>query len=223
MQEHAWPIASKSFRSTFEPLLDALYPPFCVGCGTDGSWFCRSCLTALSPAWSASRENGFLQCHLGSYADPLVRRLITTFKYRSAFCLGGAMREWVRRAGTPPRGLLEGDPVWIPVPTDETRSRSRGGDHALLIAQIVQSATAPQGVVKPVLIRTRKTDANALLPSNEARRGNLRGVIAATEPITRPCVLVDDVFTTGATALACVKALRSVGATDIRVFTLAHG
>ena len=60
----------------------------------------------------------------------------------------------------------------------------------------------------------------------KARRENLRGAFVTRKPVEfrgKRLVLVDDVFTTGATLDGCAKVLVQAGATDVNVLVLARG
>ena len=75
------------------------------------------------------------------------------------------------------------------------------------------------------LQRIRWTEPQVNLPAHE-RPGNVRGAFAMerqAEVAGKRVVLVDDVFTTGATTDACARVLRKAGAEDVVVFTLARG
>jgi predicted amidophosphoribosyltransferase len=81
-------------------------------------------------------------------------------------------------------------------------------------------------VLKRALVRTRETPSQTIL-SREQRQANLCGAFAAGEDssavIGRKVLLVDDVYTTGATASECSRALLAAGAGAVYVVTLATG
>jgi predicted amidophosphoribosyltransferase len=72
-----------------------------------------------------------------------------------------------------------------------------------------------------LLERTRRTEQQARL-GREARHDNVADAFVVRRSSKGRLVLVDDVVTTGATALACVKALKSAGLTPIAVVALAR-
>ncbi len=132
------------------------------------------------------------------------------------------------------RALLRGETVFceylahtvlVPVPLHARRLRERGFNQSLLLAKAF-AAEANGARVEELLQRVRDTQTQTRL-NRKQREENMRGAFAmkngkVAEPQKR-YVLVDDVFTTGATLNACARALRRGGAERIDVATLAHG
>jgi ComF family protein len=107
--------------------------------------------------------------------------------------------------------------TWVPL--SRRRRARRGFDQAELLAR----AVAPRlGMpVVPLLRRVRDTPAQARRPAGQ-RRGSLAGAFRAVVPAPRQVLLVDDVLTTGSTAMACADALRERGARRVVVLTAAR-
>ncbi|AFL86681.1 putative amidophosphoribosyltransferase [Terriglobus roseus DSM 18391] len=77
-------------------------------------------------------------------------------------------------------------------------------------------------LVQRVLVRARKTDSQFLLSPTQ-RRENVRGAFAVRgDVIGQNILLVDDVYTTGATVAECTRVLLKAGAQSVRVATLAR-
>ena len=75
-----------------------------------------------------------------------------------------------------------------------------------------------------ILVRKKKTDSQTGL-GREKRKSNVKGAFAVKSPQKikeKRILLVDDVFTTGATTEECAKVLVNSGATDVHVLTLAR-
>lgn len=108
------------------------------------------------------------------------------------------------------------------VPLAQLRRRSRGYDQAQLLATQMASFLALP--YRGTLVRLRETKAQAKL-SREQRLLNVVGAfrINADSVAGKRVLLVDDVYTTGATVKECSRVLLQAGAQSVVVFTLARG
>ncbi len=168
----------------------------------------------------------------GSYESGL-RELIHLLKYNGvrpvAKVLGRMLAEaLIRIEPAFERLTFEQEPILvIPVPLHKTKRRQRGFNQAELIARAALKfhlASARFQLAPDLLLRTRDT-ASQIGLSGHARRANLRGAFAverAAEVTGREVVLVDDVYTTGATATECARVLRRAGASKVWVATVAR-
>ena len=110
----------------------------------------------------------------------------------------------------------------IPVPLHWVRRWQRGFNQAELLARAVGQRHG-LAMLPRALIRVRPTPPQQ--GDAEARRRNVRDAFHARQPkeVTgKRLLLVDDVFTTGATANACATALSHAGAAALGVLTLAR-
>ncbi len=143
---------------------------------------------------------------------------IKRFKYNRRLDMLPVMQEWLRR----PRCLelvQEADLV-APVPLHPNRLKQRGFNQALLLARAFPEAH----LEKELLIRVRPTPPQTGLNPKE-RRANVKGAFAVPRPGLvkgKRVLLVDDVFTTGATVKECAKVLRKAGALRVDVLTVAR-
>jgi len=113
--------------------------------------------------------------------------------------------------------------VIVPVPLHPKRLRWRGFNQSLILSnEVGKQWRIP---VDPfLLVRTADTNPQTQLPQ-EARRRNVRGVFALGVPrwVKKQNVLVvDDVYTSGATVNECSRTLLRAGAKEVRVLTLAR-
>lgn len=197
-------------------LLSLLAPPRCVACG-DGCQasrsLCRGCQAALArarPAWGAPPSLDVCWS-AGSY-DGVVRALVTALKFGSLTTVGRVAAEAMARA---PQELLDG--VLVPAPPAPRRLRRRGFDPAREIARALSAAT---GLPLRECLRREDGPRQVGRPRAERTSRPPRVHLAATPPAR--VVLVDDVWTTGATLTACARALREGGSTRVVAVTLAH-
>lgn len=195
--------------------------PHCTTCGypffgavAEAGRECPHC-AGLVPQYREGRTATLLQ-------GP-VRRLVHGIKYESALHLLADVRTLVR-ANPHFREHLAGARL-VPVPLHRLKLRDRGYNQAELLARCF-AEVAPGATVAPLLERVVWTSTQTRL-DRQARRENLKNAFALAKgaPVipTARHVLVDDVFTTGATLNACAVALRRAGVTSIDVATLGHG
>ena len=109
--------------------------------------------------------------------------------------------------------------VVVPVPQARERSLARGYHPAGRLARQVASRCALP--VEPFLARPRGSPRQRGLTHAERRR-NVAGAFVAHGAIPHRVLLVDDVYTTGATANAAASALRKAGARRVDVVTFAR-
>jgi ComF family protein len=124
-----------------------------------------------------------------------------------------------------PRDTVEEARWVVPVPTSAARLRERGYNQAALLAR---GYAAHIGLVarEDLLRRVRATSTQTALHPGE-RRANVARAFAvppsgAAELHGEHVILVDDVWTTGATALSCVEALVEAGTRAVSVATFAR-
>jgi predicted amidophosphoribosyltransferase len=108
----------------------------------------------------------------------------------------------------------------IPIPLGARRLRERGYNQSERIAQAI-AARAGLMVRPGVLSRVRETPTQTAL-TPEARHANVAGAFRATGAAGLRCVLVDDVFTTGATLAEAGAALAEAGAAGVEAVTFAR-
>jgi ComF family protein len=176
---------------------------------------CRAC--AEWPPYLRAVRSAFV---MGDAVRPLVHAL----KYRGWSAAADPMA--ARMAALPwPEDVRDEAPVVVPVPTTRSRLRERGYNQAALLADALARRTG-RAFDPQTLERTRETGSQTALHPGE-RRANVAG--AFTVPAGREgavagrhVLLVDDVWTTGATALACAAALVGAGARVVSVATFAR-
>jgi len=111
----------------------------------------------------------------------------------------------------------------VPIPLHRTRLRERGFNQAELLARIVAEHFSI-ALVKNSLKRVKLTRSQTDLSETE-RRKNVKGAFQARDKMIfrdKEILLVDDVYTTGATVGEAARVLKKAGAKDIYVFTLAR-
>ena len=215
-------------------LLDLLFPRHCVVCGADGDVLCRACSTELrrlgSPlcercgaptAWPVERCrecNGrriaYAHARAAVAYDEAAKRLVGAWKERGQRGLARIAAEIVDDVVPRP------DAYTITfVPADDNRMLRRGHNPAQRLAAEVGARWQLPAVA---LLRRSPGVAPQRGLSLAERRSNVRGVFQATGAAPGAVVLVDDVYTSGATVSAAATALRKGGARRVEVVTFAR-
>ena len=119
--------------------------------------------------------------------------------------------------------LAEADSI-VPVPLHASRERERGFNQAVVLARELARATKLP-IDEYSLVRRVHTERHRAGMDARARRDSVGGTfeVRRPEPIAgRRVLLIDDVFTTGATVSECAAVLKSAGAADVYVLTIAR-
>jgi ComF family protein len=192
--------------------LDFLYGLGCHACGiplpeaTAPESLCGACIAGAPPLTHMRAALAY---------DDLSKPMVLAMKHAGRKDGVGVFAAWMLEAAPFVRSAHQ----IMPVPLHWTRLWTRGYNQAAWLAQAVAARShvtfAPQG-----LVRKRRTPSqNGLSRAGRAR--NVAGAFAVTRDVKgQHIVLVDDVFTTGATLYACAKALLRAGAVQVDGVTL---
>ncbi|MEX2210718.1 MAG: double zinc ribbon domain-containing protein [Gaiellaceae bacterium] len=215
-------------------LLDLILPRRCAGCARAGIELCEACLAALprlrhplcarcgAPTlWPvrrcrecAGRRLAFATARSALAYDESVRRIVAGWKEHALRGLAAIAATLV--AELIPRPAVDAIAF---VPADPDRGLKRGHDPpAALAALLAERWELP---VIPMLERRSPAPRQRGLALPERRR-NVRDAFAACRAPPTRVVLVDDVYTTGATASEAARSLLRAGARRVEVVTLAR-
>lgn len=210
--------------------MDFVFPARCVACRVPGHWWCGDCdATAVlirQPACAAcnrltvrgeyckrcSRSFSLSGVLAGTYYRGPVTAALKALKYRHATQLAPALAAFqivaLARLRTLRRSIL------VPLPLHPARLRQRGHNQAYLLANPISRATGIP--LRTDLGRIRNTRSQTGL-TRQQRLINTAGAFRWLGPPLEgeTVVLVDDIYTTGATLDAAAEACRRAGARQV--------
>jgi competence protein ComFC len=234
------------FNKTKEFILDILFPKFCLNCGREGQYLCPDCFFLVG-----IMENQYcLFCKIPKvvvngrtclfcrrersldgllfsvpYENRIIKKLISKFKYGSAKDLATTISFFAL-------WHLELSGKWgkfsdfyiIPAPLHPKKLKARGFNQSEEIAKKIALFTGLP-ILEKTLLKIKNTAAQAEL-NKEQRQKNLKGAFLCAQPETikdKKIILIDDVFTTGATMEECASTLKKAGAKEVWGLAIARG
>jgi len=214
----------KIIKPTFDYLKDVLFPVFCFGCGKEGIWVCEECYKTIDTKGIFGHHHIAITPY---NEDWLIGKIVRNFKYDYVEELSLVIERLIRNFVSKNREMFANIDNVVPVPLHKKREAERGFNQSEIIADYV-SRVINKPVIK-CLTRHRNTEHQARL-NREKRLVNVTDAFIfvdygrkSVNNIHSRVLLVDDVYTTGATMRECEKALKNSGALDVRGFSLARG
>ncbi|MGE3370203.1 MAG: ComF family protein [Rhizobiaceae bacterium] len=225
-----------------------LFPPMCAGCRrlvSEPGTLCGQCwpkLRFLERPWcpvlgtpfAYDMGEGFLSAEAIANPPPferaraavaysgVARRMVQGLKYNDRTELAPWMAGWMMRAG---EELIAESEVVVPVPLHWRRFLARRFNQSAELARAI-GRKAARPFAPAALKRVRATAHQVGLPERR-REENVRGAFRVPEAqeidvAGRRVLLIDDVYTTGATVAAATRALKRGGARAVDVLTFAR-
>lgn len=238
----------RSFQKTAIAVLDLILPPRCIGSGdivdsqgtiSSGFWqelhfieapFCALCGTPFSLDIEAGSlcascietEPEFDSARAAVIYNDASRKAVLDFKYGDRLHAVKTFVPWMQRAGQAQINLCD---MIIPVPLHPRRLWGRRFNQAALLAQEI--ARLNKKLHLPHLLRRQRFTTTQKGLTRKERQINVRNAFIISKGLDnilagKNILLIDDVFTSGATLNECARVLKTSGAQTVHVLTIAR-
>jgi len=237
-----------SYAKLLESVIDTILPPRCAGSGdiveiqgavSPNFWdklqfiekpFCKRCAIPFN---FESDENAICPHCLAE--DPFYdesraavvyndasRRIILNFKFNDKTHYVHTFVPWMLRAG---KELIDKSDYIIPVPLHPKKLRMRKFNQSALLAHEISKKTGVKYIPEG-LIRIKNTTPQKGL-NKKQRLENISGAFAIADDYldafaNKNILIIDDIFTTGATLNECARILKNAGALNVYILTIAR-
>lgn len=201
-------------------ILRLLFPPKCIFCGTllgkgeDG--FCKKCgELELAEKNAVTKGEFFDRGYFALWYEGDVRKTLHRFKFSGKQNYAPPLARIMQQV-MPQDGRYD---IITAVPTNPKNIQKRGYNHAALLAKELSVLTGVE--YKECLKKTRNTDPMFGLKPHSRRANVLDAFEAKGDFAGARILLVDDIFTTGATASECARILKLNGAAVVELIVIA--
>ncbi len=232
----------KIIKRSISFFLETIFPRFCIGCEKEGSYICNDCVLFLSEARllcsacgkdSRSGKN-HLVCNRSELNglvslwdhESVIKQAIERIKVGGVFHILEELTEYFlflaqrdqKRLSSFLRFIIDEETVVTFVPLGSQRKKERGFDQSEILADYLARSL---GKKKEVLLkRVRETEPQDNLEKEE-RRLNVKDAFSFVGSKTDKVVIIDDIWTSGATMKECCRVMRENGVREIWGFTIA--
>lgn len=234
----------KRAKKLFRTSLDIFFPKLCISCGRRDTFLCEDCFSLIEinpyrycfcqmPKRLIGKYETCSSCPAGhlnriysatSYDGEVIRKVISEFKYRFqlkdlSIPLAILMLLHLKEVDFD----FKPEMIIVPVPVYKSRERWRGFNQSKLIAELIAEATHLP-YCHDNLIKIKKTKPQVGLKRKD-RQDNIKGCFSVVDSSTfknKTVLLIDDVYTTGATMEECAKVLKEAGARYVYGITAAR-
>lgn len=190
-------------------LLDFVFPSRCAVCEALGPNLCEGCQEVLKPS-PHSFTRGPVSGQAATYFSPEASKLLVAFKDRGQSALVRELAKLITPLVSELEPFREGVYL-VPAPSRAENFSRRGFLPGLLLAQALADLTTNARVLNCLVLAKDTRDQVGL--SSDERKANLAGSIRLNQSMLgKPCFVVDDICTTGATLIEAWRALSAGGA-----------
>ena len=199
------------------------YCPLCEARTADAK-LCFSCNLILNNTQNKFHLDRLI--HPFPYKDWPIQKIIKAFKYHFIkdleIPIGRLMTNYLEKVK---KQIDLNSLILVPVPLHKRKYNQRGYNQSELIAKQIISCFEKSEILTDVLKKEEPTKDQASL-ENDQRIKNIEGVFKCMKPekiLDKRILLIDDVYTTGATMQECAKVLKEAGAKEVIGLAIARG
>lgn len=148
-----------------------------------------------------------------TYNDAM-KEVMTKWKFRGDYVLIQMFQEKIYKAY---KSIVKKtyQPILVPIPLSEERAKERGFNQAQAIAECMD----PKKIQHPL----QRISSEKQSKKTRYDRMHSQNPFTIQNPITQPVLLIDDIYTTGATLRQAANILKANGCPDVQSFTLIRG
>ena len=206
-------------NTTKSNIFDLLCPHFCRGCGKIGAVFCECCknyvsITKMDFGFDFQAQN-FEKIFMVGWHDSIIGSLVKEYKYNSVRALADVLADFLNEA----LPIFNEKLVLVPLPTISPHIRQRGFDHIGLLAKKLAKR---RGWRVEKCLGRNKNSVQVGANRNE-RKKQAKGAYKLVGEVDKKThyLLLDDVWTTGASMMEAAKIMQKGGAERIMGVVLA--
>ena len=216
----------RRYFNMFEFVLHLLFPPICSVCGKiDKNWLCSDCEKRVERLEKIClidiKDKKYEKlCYFFPYKS-LIRKLILQYKFSNKAYLNHFFANRITANEKKCEFLKQYDLI-IPVPMHKKKRQKRGYNQTELVAnELEKSLGIP--AQNDILYKVINTTTQSKL-GGKARQINIQHAFFISNDVKvedKRIILLDDIYTTGATSEECSRVLKEAGAKEILVLVLA--
>lgn len=213
--------------SFLEKILEYIFLPSCGVCGKIGEgYLCQKCEIELNKYLivniienEINEQINIEKMHIFKYCK-LVRKMILQYKFNDKAYLNKCFCEFIVKQEKIVDFIKSYD-IIIPVPIHKTRNKERGYNQSELIAKEL-ARKCKINVYTNVLIKIKnnKTQSSLTKKEREENTKNVYKILNLEKIYNKKVLILDDVYTTGATINSCIEEIKKANPNKIGVLTL---